>query len=97
MGTELVFADTLSLGSIQLFTALCLMFLTDKFGRRTMVFVSVIICTVTLFLVGILAFVAKTAGVKAFLVFVACVWAFANSTGEFHVHLLGRRIIDGWF
>lgn len=47
-----------------------------------MAFVSVIICTVTLLVVGILALVAKTAGVKAFLLFVACVWAFANSTGK---------------
>ncbi|PLB45132.1 MFS general substrate transporter [Aspergillus steynii IBT 23096] len=74
------FLITTIMCSIQLFTALCLMFLTDTFGRRNMVFVSVIVCTVTLLIVGILAFVAKTAGIKAFLVFVACVWAFANST-----------------
>ncbi|KAI9036016.1 uncharacterized protein KD926_002538 [Aspergillus affinis] len=79
-GFDNAFLITTIMCSIQLFTALCLMLLTDSFGRRNMVFVSVIICTVTLLLVGILAFVAKTAGVKAFLVIVACVWAFANST-----------------
>ncbi|KAK1138411.1 hypothetical protein N8T08_002627 [Aspergillus melleus] len=79
-GFDDAFLITTIMCSIQLFTALCLMLLTDRFGRRNMVFVSVIICTVTLLLVGVLAFVTKTAAVKAFLVFVACFWAFANST-----------------
>ncbi|KAH7121442.1 general substrate transporter [Dactylonectria macrodidyma] len=79
-GFDNAFLITTVMCSIQLFTALCLMFLTDRFGRRNMVFVSVIICTATLLVVGILAFVDKTKPVQNLLIFVACVWAFANST-----------------
>ncbi|KAF4958012.1 hypothetical protein FSARC_11141 [Fusarium sarcochroum] len=79
-GFDNAFLITTVMCSIQLFTAICLIFLTDRFGRRKMVFVAVIICTCTLLVVGILVFVSKTKAVQNFLIFVACVWAFANAT-----------------
>ncbi|KAM5343421.1 hypothetical protein ACJ41O_011958 [Fusarium nematophilum] len=79
-GFNNAFLITTVMCSIQLFTAICLIFATDRFGRRKMVFTAVIICTGTLLVVGILAFVSKTTAVKNFLIFVACVWAFANAT-----------------
>jgi hypothetical protein len=72
------------IGIIQLVTACSLMLLTDKFGRRTLVFSSVIICTLTLLVVGILGLVTQTKALKDFLIFVACVWSFANSVSEFN-------------
>lgn len=56
--------------------------MTDRFGRRNMVFTAVIVCTGTLLVVGTLAFVDKTKPVQNFLIFVACVWAFANATSK---------------
>ncbi|KAF2014274.1 MFS general substrate transporter [Aaosphaeria arxii CBS 175.79] len=79
-GFQNAFLITTIMCSIQLFTAICLIFFTDRFGRRNMVFTSVIICTATLLIVGVLAFVEKTTAVKNFLIFVACTWAFANAT-----------------
>ncbi|OAL44872.1 MFS general substrate transporter [Pyrenochaeta sp. DS3sAY3a] len=74
------FLITTIMCSIQLFTAIVLIFLTDRFGRRNMVFYSTIACTTTLLIVGVLAFVPKTEALKNFLIFVACAWAFANAT-----------------
>ncbi|KAM6522876.1 hypothetical protein FALCPG4_012491 [Fusarium falciforme] len=79
-GFNNAFLITTIMCSIQLFTAICLIFMTDRFGRRNMVFTAVIVCTGTLLVVGILAFVDKTKPIQNFLIFVACVWAFANAT-----------------
>ncbi|PCH03906.1 Major facilitator superfamily domain, general substrate transporter [Penicillium occitanis (nom. inval.)] len=73
------FLITTILCIIQLFTATCLMLMTDKFGRRTLVFGAVITCIFTLLVVGILGLVPQTSSLKDLLVFVACVWAFANA------------------
>jgi hypothetical protein len=57
------------------------MLFNDKFGRRDLVFGATIVCTVTLLIVGILGFVDQTQPLKNFLIFVACAWSFANTTG----------------
>ncbi|KAF9878618.1 hypothetical protein CkaCkLH20_04110 [Colletotrichum karsti] len=78
-GFSNAFQITTILCSIQFSTTICLMLLSDKLGRRLMVFGSIIICTCTLLIVGALSFVTKTTAIKDFLIFVACVWSFANS------------------
>ncbi|KAL4903125.1 hypothetical protein BDW74DRAFT_169064 [Aspergillus multicolor] len=79
-GFDNAFLVTTVLCSIQLATSLILMLLSDKFGRRRLVFGATLICTATLLIVGILAFVPSTQALKNFLVFVACAWSFANTT-----------------
>lgn len=74
--------SVISIGSIQLATAIALIFLSDRFGRRLMVFCAANVCTFTLLIVGILAFVPQTSALKSFLVFLACLWSFANTTSE---------------
>ncbi|KAL4876472.1 MFS general substrate transporter [Aspergillus karnatakaensis] len=79
-GFDNAFLITTVLCSIQLATSLALMLLSDKFGRRVMVFGATILCTVTLLIVGILGFITPTQALKSFLVFLACAWSFANTT-----------------
>ncbi|KAH7159402.1 hypothetical protein B0J13DRAFT_433373, partial [Dactylonectria estremocensis] len=59
IGFTNAFLITTIMCSIQLLTAICLIFLTDGFGRRKMVFAAVIICACTLLGIDILAFVIK--------------------------------------
>ncbi|KAH6672695.1 general substrate transporter [Plectosphaerella plurivora] len=63
---------------IALVTSISLITLTDKFGRRIVVVVASIVCTITMLIVGILGFVPKTTPLKNFLIFDACVWSFFN-------------------
>ncbi|KAL2802576.1 general substrate transporter [Aspergillus granulosus] len=79
-GFDNAFLITTILCSIQLATSLILMLLSDKFGRRLMVFGATVICTLTLLIVGILGFITPTQALKNFLVFLACAWSFANTT-----------------
>ncbi|KAJ0419747.1 MFS general substrate transporter [Aspergillus carlsbadensis] len=79
-GFDNAFLITTVLCSIQLATSIALMLFNDKFGRRDLVFGATIVCTVTLLIVGILAFVSQTQPLKNFLIFVACAWSFANTT-----------------
>ena len=64
---------------IALLTSITLILVTDKFGRRLVVFVSGIACSITMLIVGILGFVDKTPPLQNFLIFVACVWSFFSN------------------
>ncbi|KAL1959385.1 hypothetical protein VTO42DRAFT_2188 [Malbranchea cinnamomea] len=70
------FLITTILTVISMVTAIFLMLFTDKFGRRLVVLVSTIVCTIAMLIVGILGEVTVTAPLKKFLIFVACVWSF---------------------
>jgi SP family sugar:H+ symporter-like MFS transporter len=59
------------------------MTLTDKFGRRQIVILSAVVCTITMLVVGILGFVSKTPPLQNFLIFTACVWSFFNVARKF--------------
>ncbi|RTE77765.1 hypothetical protein BHE90_007770 [Fusarium euwallaceae] len=63
---------------IQLVSALALILISDKAGRRSSTFVSAIACSLSMMVVGILGFVNKTTPIQNLLIFVACVWAFFN-------------------
>jgi hypothetical protein len=67
---------------IALMSSSTLVLLTDRFGRRIIVFVAAIVCTVTMLVLGILGFVPKTAPLQNFLIFTACVWSFFNVARE---------------
>lgn len=67
---------------IALLTSITLILVTDKFGRRLIVFVAAIVCTLTMLVVGILGFVPKTSPLQNFLIFVACVWSFFSNARE---------------
>ncbi|KAL5338341.1 general substrate transporter [Aspergillus crustosus] len=79
-GLDNAFLITIILCSIQLATSLVLMLLTDKFGRRLMVFGAMVLCTLTLLILGIQGFITATQALKNILVFLACAWSFANTT-----------------
>jgi hypothetical protein len=64
---------------ISLVVSVTLILFTDRFGRRLVVFGAAICCTATLLLVGILGQVEKTASLKNFLIFVACLWSAGSS------------------
>ncbi|KAL3456411.1 hypothetical protein BJX64DRAFT_281366 [Aspergillus heterothallicus] len=66
--------------SIQLATLIALMLFNNKFGRHNLIFWATIVCTLTLLIIGILAFVSQTQALKNFLIFIACAWSFANTT-----------------
>lgn len=72
-----------TLAIIALLASISLIILTDKFGRRLVVVVSASVCTFTMLIVGILGFVEKTAALKNFLIFIACVWSFFNVARKF--------------
>lgn len=55
---------------------------TDKFGRRVVVLLSAIVCSITMLVVGVLDNVPKTPPLQNFLIFVACVWSFFNNSRE---------------
>lgn len=63
---------------IALVTSIALITLTDKLGRRMVVVIASIACTLTMLIVGILGFVPKTDALRNFLIFDACVWSFFN-------------------
>ncbi|KAI9162757.1 substrate transporter [Paramyrothecium foliicola] len=77
-GFDDAFLITTIMTVIALVTSVSLITLTDKFGRRIVVVVSSIVCTLTMLIVGILGFVPKTTPLKNFLIFDACVWSFFN-------------------
>ncbi|KAM5345993.1 hypothetical protein ACJ41O_011854 [Fusarium nematophilum] len=77
-GFDDAFLITTILTVIALLTSISLITLTDKFGRRRIVIIASIVCTVTMLVVGILGFVPKTTALKNFLIFDACVWSFFN-------------------
>ncbi|CAM1501511.1 Fc.00g034950.m01.CDS01 [Cosmosporella sp. VM-42] len=77
-GFKNAFLITTILTIIALATAVALILWTDRFGRRLVVFVSSIVCTITMLVVGILGKVDKTPPLKNFLIFVACLWSFFN-------------------
>jgi MFS family permease len=52
---------------------------TDKFGRRNMVCISLVVCTAALLFIGVLAFVDKSQAIKNLLMVIACVWSFASA------------------
>ena len=56
---------------------------TDKLGRRRLVFISAIVCTVTMLVVAILGLVPKTPALQNFLIFDACLWSFFSSARKF--------------
>ncbi|KAM6511998.1 hypothetical protein FALCPG4_016986 [Fusarium falciforme] len=77
-GFDNAFLISTILTIIQLVSALALILISDKAGRRSPTFVSVIGCSLSMMVVGILGFVNKTTPIQNLLIFVACVWAFFN-------------------
>ncbi|KAM5353514.1 hypothetical protein ACJ41O_000164 [Fusarium nematophilum] len=64
---------------IALVTSIALMLWTDRFGRRIIVFVSSVVCTVTMLIVGIVGQFPSTKPLQNFCIFVACVWSLFNA------------------
>lgn len=56
------------------------MVLTDRFGRRVVIFVSGVASSVALIVIGIIGHFTLTGALQNFAIFVACVWSFFNST-----------------
>lgn len=54
------------------------MLVSDYFGRRRIVLLSVVIATICMLIVGILGFLEKSTQLKDVLIFVGCVWDFFN-------------------
>lgn len=52
---------------------------TDYFGRRMIVFISGVVSSITLIIVGIIGLFPLTGSLQAGAIFVACVWALFNS------------------
>ncbi|KAH7143416.1 general substrate transporter [Dactylonectria macrodidyma] len=77
-GFDNAFLITTILTIIQLVSALALILISDKAGRRRATFISAIGCSLTMMIVGILGFVNKTTPILNLLIFTACVWAFFN-------------------
>lgn len=71
-------ANLLCTAAIALATSISLILMSDRVGRRPIVFISAIVCTVTMMVVGILGFVPKTEPLQNFLIFFACIWSFFN-------------------
>ncbi|KPM41346.1 hypothetical protein AK830_g5203 [Neonectria ditissima] len=65
---------------IALVTSIVLMFLTDRFGRRIVVFVSSVVCTFTMIIVGIVGQFSSTKPLQNFCIFIACVWSLFNAS-----------------
>jgi MFS family permease len=55
------------------------MFGTAKFGRRFIVFLSSIICSISLFVVTIISLFDSTTALQNFCIFTACIWSLFNS------------------
>ena len=66
-------------GCIALVASVCLMVATDKIGRRNIVFVASIVCTIAMLVIGILGLVPKTPALNNFLIFIACLWSFCSN------------------
>ncbi|KAM0325873.1 hypothetical protein ACHAQA_007176 [Verticillium albo-atrum] len=79
IGFSNAFLVTTIMTAISLFTATSLILITDKFGRRPVVFVSAVGCTLAMLLVGVLGLLEKTMPLQNFLIFVACVWSFFSN------------------
>lgn len=75
---------TLLVAIISLVTATCLILATDKFGRRLVVFMASILCSLALLLVGVLGQVKQTGALKNFLIFVGCLWSLGNNARKFN-------------
>ncbi|KAL4867811.1 hypothetical protein BDV12DRAFT_209528 [Aspergillus spectabilis] len=73
------FLITTILMVLALITSLVLMFGTDKFGRRFTVFLSCIICSITLLIVAIIGLFDSTTALQNFCIFTACVWSLFKS------------------
>ncbi|KAM0278153.1 hypothetical protein ACHAQH_005351 [Verticillium albo-atrum] len=73
------FLITTVLTIIALVTSLALMFWTDRFGRRMVVFVATCVSTLTMLIVAIIGFLPSTKGLRSFCIFVACIWSFFNN------------------
>ncbi|KAL4878200.1 MFS general substrate transporter [Aspergillus karnatakaensis] len=73
------FLITTILMILALVSSLALMFGTDKFGRRFIVFLSCIICSLALFVVAIIGLFDSTTALQNFCIFTACVWSIFNS------------------
>ncbi|KAF5012333.1 hypothetical protein FDECE_1560 [Fusarium decemcellulare] len=64
---------------IALVTSIALMLWTDRFGRRIIVFVSSVVCTITMLVVGIVGQFSSTKPLQNFCIFIACVWSLFNA------------------
>ncbi|KAK8850771.1 hypothetical protein IAR55_004691 [Kwoniella newhampshirensis] len=73
------FLITTIITGIKMVAIIILSVTTDKTGRRPTVLGAAVICTLSMLIVGIMGQVHSTSGVKAGLIFVACVWSMANS------------------
>ena len=72
------FLITTVLTVIALVTSVALMLFTDKFGRRMIVFISSVVCTIMLFCVGAVGQFTLTKPLQGFAIFSACIWALFN-------------------
>lgn len=64
---------------LSLVTATSLILLTDRFGRRLVVVIASVLCSVTLLVVGVLGQVEHTKPLQGFLIFTVCLWALGNN------------------
>ncbi|KAI8657187.1 MFS domain-containing protein [Fusarium keratoplasticum] len=64
---------------IALVTSIVLMLWTDYLGRRIIVIVASVVCTLTMFIVGIVGQFSTTKPLQNFCIFVACVWSLFNA------------------
>lgn len=59
-------------------TSIYLIVGSDKFGRRGLVLIATVVCSVCMLIVGILGQVARSSALDNFLIFIACVWSVFN-------------------
>lgn len=52
---------------------------TDRFGRRMIVFVSSVICTICMLVVAVIGLFPSTTPLKNFCIFVGCLWSLFNA------------------
>ncbi|KAL2676510.1 hypothetical protein Neosp_010270 [[Neocosmospora] mangrovei] len=64
---------------IALVTSIVLMLWTDYLGRRIIVIIASVVCTLTMFIVGIVGQFSTTKPLQNFCIFVACVWSLFNA------------------
>jgi MFS transporter, SP family, sugar:H+ symporter len=61
---------------VQFVSAILLILVSDKVGRRRTTLIATTVCTIAMIVVGVLGFVDKTTAILNLLIFVATVWSF---------------------
>lgn len=52
---------------------------TDRFGRRLIVFISSVVCTICMIVVAIIGLFPSTKALQNFCIFVGCLWSLFNA------------------